>query len=324
MRRRTLWRRLFAALIPTGVVACSFFADGDAEVEPPRSADARVSSPPSLEVEWLPGLPGEGTLFALRIPETAAPVFASGIAGGKHLYFSRTPGGGLFSLAAVPVGAQGWVDALVVARFADGSALEWRGRAEIMASEYQRERLTVAPRFGAPPSARDLERMRADREKAASVARAAMYTPRIWTLRAALPRRSKTTSEFGVGRIFNDEFVSRHMGLDLRGWHGDTVRAAADGIAALADSSLLGGNTIRLNHGAGLVSSYSHLQKFLVETGDTARMGEPIGLVGATGRVTGPHLHFEVSYGGVAVNPRSLFRVSELLEPDYSVPPEGS
>ena len=100
------------------------------------------------------------------------------------------------------------------------------------------------------------------------------------------------------------------MGLDLAGVPGDTVRAAADGVVALVDGFLLAGNIVYLNHGGGLLTGYFHLSEQLVAPGDTVTAGTPIGRVGATGRVTGPHLHWVVRYGTTSVDPRSLLALS--------------
>jgi murein DD-endopeptidase MepM/ murein hydrolase activator NlpD len=100
------------------------------------------------------------------------------------------------------------------------------------------------------------------------------------------------------------------MGLDLQGTRGDTVVASAAGTVALVEPFLLAGNIVYLNHGGGLLSAYFHLSRQLVAVGDTVRAGDPIGLVGATGRVTGPHLHWVVRYGRTSVDPRSLLDVA--------------
>jgi murein DD-endopeptidase MepM/ murein hydrolase activator NlpD len=91
---------------------------------------------------------------------------------------------------------------------------------------------------------------------------------------------------------------------------GDTVAAAARGVVELVDEFELAGNVVYLNHGGGLVTAYFHLSEQLVAEGDTVEAGTPIGRVGATGRVTGPHLHWVVRYGRTSVDGRSLIAVS--------------
>ncbi len=299
---------------------------------------------PPLDVEWLPAQPAQGHLFLVRVavPPEVGMVSAWGEAAGEELYFVLAEGaasgaagagspaasggspaasggspaasGGspaapdsvFESLAAVPIGATDTIDAWVEATYSDGRTQSDSLRIPIVAGEYDHERLTVAPRFGSPPGEEDQARLRREREKAAQVSRDTRMTPRIWTSDMVMPRDSRVTSEFGTGREFNGQISSRHMGLDLAGARGDTVVAAADGIVALVDSFLLAGNIVYLNHGGGLQSSYSHLSEQLVEAGDAVTAGTPIGRVGATGRVTGPHLHWVVRYGGTTVAPRSL------------------
>jgi murein DD-endopeptidase MepM/ murein hydrolase activator NlpD len=84
------------------------------------------------------------------------------------------------------------------------------------------------------------------------------------------------------------------------------VRAANRGIVALVDNFFLAGNVVYVDHGGGLVTAYFHLSKTLVSVGDTVSRGKVIGLVGATGRVTGPHLHWAARYGTTTVNPLDL------------------
>ena len=283
-----------------------------------------------VEVSWEPALPIQGHLFLIRVtaPAVDSMLSAVGEAGGEELHFqpgatesatsgSATAGGEggpvntvLVSLAPVPIGATDSIDAWVTASYADGRTQTDSLRIAIVEGEYEHERLTVAPRFGSPLGEEDQARLRSDQAKANQVAREAHATPRLWSPQVVLPRDSRVTSGFGTGRVFNGQVSSRHMGLDLQGFPGDTVRAAADGVVALVDGFLLAGNIVYLNHGAGLLTGYFHLSGQLVEAGDTVTAGTPIGLVGATGRVTGPHLHWVVRYGTTTVDPRSLLALS--------------
>lgn len=285
-----------------------------------------------VEVSWEPALPVQGHLFLIRVtaPTVDGMVSAAGEAGGEELHFqpratdsatagAATAGGEdgpantvLVSLAPVPIGATDSIDAWVTASYADGRTQTDSLRIAIVGGEYEHERLTVAPRFGSPLGEEDQARLRSDQAKANQVAREAHATPRLWSPEVVLPRDSRVTSGFGTGRVFNGQVSSRHMGLDLAGFPGDTVRAAADGVVALVDGFLLAGNIVYLNHGAGLLTGYFHLSGQLVEAGDTVIAGTPIGLVGATGRVTGPHLHWVVRYGTTTVDPLSLLALSGI------------
>ncbi len=97
------------------------------------------------------------------------------------------------------------------------------------------------------------------------------------------------------------------MGTDFAGAIGAPVRAANRGIVRVVGTFYLGGNVIYLDHGDGIVTAYLHLSKQLVQVGDTIARGAVIGEVGATGRVTGPHLHLIARYGSITVDPVSLF-----------------
>ena len=283
-----------------------------------------------VEVSWEPALPVQGHLFRIRVaaPAVDGLLSAVGEAGGEELHFELVatvpeslpppPDGEealpanttLVSLAPVPIGATDSIDAWVTASYADGRTQTDSVRIAIVEGEYEHERLTVAPRFGSPLNEEDQARLRSDQAKANQVAREAHATPRLWSPEVVLPRDSRVTSGFGTGREFNGQISSRHMGLDLAGAPGDTVVAAADGVVALVDGFLLAGNIVYLNHGGGLLSGYFHLSGQLVEAGDTVTAGTPIGLVGTTGRVTGPHLHWVVRYGTTTVAPRSLLALS--------------
>lgn len=168
------------------------------------------------------------------------------------------------------------------------------------------EQLDVAPRFGTPLDSATQARVDSEVARAQAVGRRSHDTPRLWTQPFTAPRASAITSRFGTGRVFNGQVASRHLGVDYRGATGDAVRAANRGVVALIDTTFLGGRVVYVDHGEGIVTAYMHLSKPTVAVGDTVRRGERIGLVGATGRVTGPHLHWAARYGALTVNPLGL------------------
>ncbi len=263
-------------------------------------------------VTWLPERPVQGHLFLVRV--TPAPgeriLRVVGDGGGEALHFQEVAEGVFESLAPVPIDATGSIDVDLTVRYGNGGEDRVVLTVPVEAGAYVHERLTVAPRFGAPPDSADRVRLARDRARAADVSRRAHQTPRVWTGDLVMPRNDRVTSGFGDGREFNGQISSRHMGLDLDGEPGDTVVAVARGVVALVDEFLLAGNIVYLNHGAGLLSGYFHLSEQLVAEGDTVEAGTPIGRVGATGRVTGPHLHWVVRYGSTSVDPRSLMAVT--------------
>ncbi len=123
---------------------------------------------------------------------------------------------------------------------------------------------------------------------------------------------------FGARRVFNGEPRSPHGGADYPAVVGTPVFAAADGTVALAADHFFGGRSIYIDHG-GLITVYMHLSRILVEDGQEVKRGQMIGEVGATGRVTGPHLHFSARWHGARVDPTLLLAPPSTL-PELPAP----
>ena len=118
-----------------------------------------------------------------------------------------------------------------------------------------------------------------------------------------IPVTGIKSSEFGVRRYINGQPRNRHTGLDIAADEGVSVIAPLSGKVILADNFFYKGNVIYIDHGNGLITSYSHLSKKIVTLGQSVSKGQTLGFVGSTGRVTGPHLHWEVFFLGIPVNP---------------------
>lgn len=128
-------------------------------------------------------------------------------------------------------------------------------------------------------------------------------TPTIWPTDSR-----KITSPFGVRK---DPFTHRarfHAGIDISGSTGDPIYAAADGTVTGAGRDRSHGNNILVSHGNGIKTHYSHLSKMLVKPGATVKKGDIIGLMGSTGRSTGPHLHYEIYVNGEHVDPKPYLK----------------
>lgn len=162
------------------------------------------------------------------------------------------------------------------------------------------QKLTVDKKYVSPPP-EVMARIKDDRRK---VARAlAVYSSfRRWTAPFERPVDGGVSSLYGLRRVFNGQPRGFHKGLDLRSPAGTPVKACADGVVTLADNLYFSGNAVYLDHGLGVVTAYLHMSKILVRPGDSVRRGQTIGLVGATGRVTGPHLHLTLLAQGQSVD----------------------
>ncbi|AEC19530.1 hypothetical protein PT7_0990 [Pusillimonas sp. T7-7] len=117
------------------------------------------------------------------------------------------------------------------------------------------------------------------------------------------PVNGRLSSPFGLRRFFNGEERNPHSGLDFAVPAGTPVKAPADGVVTIVADYFFNGKTIFIDHGQGFITMYCHLSGFQVEPGQEVRRGQVIGLVGATGRATGPHLHWNVSLNSTRVDP---------------------
>lgn len=289
-----------------GAFAGTAPGDGGAALPPARGRQGP-------RITLVPASPVQGTLFRVRLEGIGAEaaVAVAGSFAGEPLHFAATDDGGAEALAAVPIEATGAETLRLVAPgAAAGGGDTVRIAVPITRGDYKLERLSVAPRFGREPDAATAARIQRETERAQAVSRASHGTPRLWGGGFVRPRASRVTSGFGEGREFNGAVDSRHMGTDFAGAMGEPVRAAGRGVVALVDDFYLAGNVIYIDHGAGLVTAYFHLSATDVAPGDTVEAGQVIGRVGATGRVTGPHLHWVARYGGISVDPLSLLAVA--------------
>lgn len=166
------------------------------------------------------------------------------------------------------------------------------------------QKLTVDKKYVNPPAS-EKARIQRDREKVRE-ALAQKLPEKEWSLPFARPVPGSVSSLFGMKRVFNGEPRSVHRGLDLRGAAGTPIKACADGRVALVDNLYFSGNTVYVNHGDGVFTAYLHMSETKAKTGDMVKKGDVIGLVGATGRVTGPHLHLSLMVQGQPVDPQPL------------------
>lgn len=166
------------------------------------------------------------------------------------------------------------------------------------------QKLNVDRKYVTPPR-EVLSRIQTDREKVKKALNSSVNGS-WWQVPLHRPVQGGVSSQFGLKRVFNGQPRGEHKGLDLRGAQGTPIGACADGVVVLADNLYYSGNTVYVNHGDGVISAYLHMSETDVKPGDKVTKGQTLGKVGATGRVTGPHLHLSLYAQGVAVDPLPL------------------
>ena len=180
---------------------------------------------------------------------------------------------------------------------------------EVTPHTYREQRLTVENSSYVDPDAEQLKRITAERKLIDAALEAWQESPLV-DLNLLVPVAGRQSPSFGFRRFFNDEPRAPHKGMDIAAPRGSPIRAAADGVTRVAEELFFNGNTIVIDHGQGLLTMYCHLDALDVRQGEKLRKGAAIGKVGATGRVTGAHLHFGVYLNGTAVDPALLLEAS--------------
>ncbi len=175
---------------------------------------------------------------------------------------------------------------------------------EIQAHAYREQRLSVDRSF-VTLDEEQLERVGKER-KIIEAALGNWHDTAFDDISLEAPLNGPRSSSFGLRRFFNDQPRSPHKGMDIAAAKGTPIAAPRDGVVTATGNYFFNGNTIIIDHGQGLLTMYCHLSEVSVNEGQAVTSGEAIGAVGATGRVTGPHLHFGTYLNATAVDPALL------------------
>lgn len=259
---------------------------------------------PTVRVQ--PGTAKPGDPVLIMVEGAAAP--PTGTLGGRRLRFYPFAGRHE-AIAGLSVDHPvGTVEiAIRIPAGGEAPAAEVLATIDVVDPNYPSRELQVAKRFIQPPPEAKA-RIAADR-LAFQQAWKQPFVPRMFQASFDWPRIAWVTAPFGDIRLFNGRKKSQHYGMDLDGNTGDPIQAANDGVVVMVRDCYSSGNTVIIHHGGGLFTAYFHLSRFLVKPRQEVKRGERIGLVGKTGRVTGPHLHWSVHASGLYVDGATLMQL---------------
>ena len=286
-----------AGWIIAALVSCSFdptvlvYAAGRTEIHWPN------------EVEIL-----QGGLTEIRI-SSGALAKVEGRVGQTLVYFQQS-GASFTGLIGADIEAKpGLLKLLLLATTRRGAVYERKVAVHVKAKSFRTESFSIPPSFDqvSPETAEEIGREQAD------FARAFAFSSleRLWEAPFVRPvPQEASASSFGMRRIINGSPRAPHSGTDLSAPFGTEVVASNYGRVVLIGNYFFAGGSVVLDHGGGLFTMYFHLSEFRVEQGSLVKRGDIIGLSGASGRVTGPHLHWGARLSGARINPLELLKIT--------------
>ncbi len=301
--KRTPHRRLAAVLL-AALPICS----------PPPASLAQAENS-SVGITTTPARLSSGSPFLLTV-EFPGPVsrvqgvLTGPITGGEVLFFpSHTSPRLWYALAGIDVETPpGTYQLDIQAATAPGKPLHAGRPIQVEAAHYRTSTLSVPQNF-VEPDPETQKTIAADKEvKDRAFAQSAPLPE--WSGNFVRPVNAAATDSFGTRRTFNGKLASIHRGMDFRAASGTPVAAANSGKVVLARKLFYEGNCVIVDHGQGLMTLYMHLSRIAVSEGSTVRKGQRLGLSGATGRVTGPHLHFAVRWRHAYLDPAGIFQLT--------------
>ncbi len=273
------------------------------------TAICRASNNPTFSgaVTWTPQTIASGSPCLFKISTQTEPSSIEGTWQGHPLSFLPSEDRHVwYALAGVDVETKpGKYELALVATLADGQLERTRRDVVVGAAKYKTEVLRVPERF-VKPDPETMIRIEADRQlKKTAFAQQVLVAE--WSGRFEVPVNTQPSEGFGTRRTFNGQLASIHKGMDYHAAPGTPIVAANAGEVVLAAPLFYEGNCVIVNHGQQFMTIYMHLSKLLVKEGDKVEKGQQVGLSGATGRATGPHLHVAVRWQDAYLDPAELW-----------------
>ena len=265
------------------------------------------ASAQSDPVTLFPAVVAAGSPVLIHVNANAEATVEGDWLGRKIQFFPGRDADGWFALAGVDVEAPVGSSTLHILVRSGERVRDLSRTVEIHAAHHRTGSLTVAPKF-VEPGPEELERIQTESKLKAKVFAASAAEP-LWASSFRAPVTASPTDSFGTRRMFNGKLASVHKGMDFRAGAGTPVRAGNSGTVVLARALYYEGNCVIIDHGLGLFTLSMHLSRIDVREGEQVATGDRLGLSGATGRVTGPHLHWAVRWQGAYLDPAKLLRL---------------
>jgi len=261
---------------------------------------------PASEPQVLRATQGQILEIALSVPD--ALVIVEGTWRGQRVPFFPLPGSTrMVGLMGADLASKVGSDALDVTIRSPEKTETRRFVVEVLDASFPVQTLTL-PNTMVDLDADTLKRVRKEAKYLRSLF-AQTSMSRAWTDNFIAPLEGKISGAFGRRRIINGQKKNPHTGEDISAPQGAKVQASNRGTVRLASEQFFSGKSILIDHGLGLFTMYFHLSEMLVKEGDTVDRGAVIGLVGSTGRATGPHLHWGARLNNARVDPYALIRM---------------
>jgi murein DD-endopeptidase MepM/ murein hydrolase activator NlpD len=310
------------AVLPTAIVVATVlwlgYYDYRACVAVAALLIAGAQEPPgTIAVTLTPAVVVAGAPELIRVTAPGAAQMSGEWLGQKIDFFRGRDAGEWFALAGVDVEGTVGPSTLEVSVTPSAGGAAQSGSAgsartitrtiEIHAAHYRTGVLTVAPEFVQPPP-EVMDEIKAEILLKDKVFGTSAAEP-LWRGDFRAPVQAAPTDSFGTRRTFNGKLASVHKGMDFRAATGTPVHAGNAGVVVLARKMYYEGNCVAIDHGLGLYTISMHLSRIDVHEGERVTKGQLIGLSGATGRVTGPHLHWAVRWEGAYLDPAKLLKM---------------
>ncbi|HEX3436143.1 MAG TPA: M23 family metallopeptidase [Pseudacidobacterium sp.] len=256
---------------------------------------------------WTPAALASGSPCLFTVAFQSAPSALEGEWFGRKVeFFPSNDKTSWHALAGADVETNPGIYSLTLhAIFSDGTKEDTTRDIRVEPARYKQVELQVPENFVSPDAA-TLKRIAEEKEiKDKAFAQSASLP--LWRGNFEPPLNSPATDSFGTRRIFNGKLASVHRGMDFRAKAGTPVHAVNAGRVILARNLFYEGNCVVIDHGQQFMTIYMHLSKILVKEGEPVQTHQLLGLSGATGRATGPHLHLAVRWQGAYLDPAILF-----------------